>query len=57
MSRRKLCRNVKERFDNMTNNLTLKFDSIEHFSSTCDIWSTKYRSFIAVTLHWVNNLI
>lgn len=32
-----------------------EFESVEYFCATADIWSTKHKSFLGVTLHWIDD--
>ena len=53
MSRRTLERHITKLYDNVNIYLKEKFKGIEWVMTTADIWSTKYRSFIGITAHWV----
>lgn len=53
MSRRSLGRKVEDKYLDLIEELKEKFKSIKYFTSTADIWSTKHRSFMGVTLHYV----
>lgn len=53
-SRSAVTRGLVERYDAMVTSLKTNLASIEHLSTTADIWSTKHRSFLGMTIHWVS---
>lgn len=53
MSRRTLGRRLTEVNDDAKTKLTKSFKSVEYLASTADVWSTKHRSFLGVTVHYV----
>ncbi|XP_046390803.1 uncharacterized protein LOC124159200 isoform X1 [Ischnura elegans] len=55
MSRRTMGRKLNLMFENVNQNLASKFTEIQFMTSTADIWSTKHRSFLGVTAHWIND--
>lgn len=54
MSRRTLGRKIKEDCISVTERLVQMFQNIKFICTTADIWSTKHRSFMGVTAHWID---
>lgn len=40
--------------ETMNNQLIKRFSNIDYISLTADIWSSKHRSFMGVTAHWID---
>jgi len=55
-SRRTLGRRIDDDYNCAVEYLKQTFQSINYISTTADIWSTKHKSFIGVTAHWVKKL-
>ena len=55
MSRRKLARYLVEEEKRMKITLKNKIDGLSHICLTADIWSSRHRSFLGVTVHWVSS--
>lgn len=53
MSRRKLGRKITDFYQATNKSMKDHLKSIHYLCTTADIWSTKYRSFLGVTVHWV----
>uniref|UniRef100_A0A1Y1N367 hAT-like transposase RNase-H fold domain-containing protein n=1 Tax=Photinus pyralis TaxID=7054 RepID=A0A1Y1N367_PHOPY len=56
MSRRTLGRNIDKSYAETMQKLKTILQNINHVSTTADIWSTKHKSFMGVTAHWVYRL-
>lgn len=54
MSRHVLKTKIDWLFEKEKNKLINIFSAIEHIGVTCDIWSSKHRSFMGVTAHWID---
>ncbi|XP_063380400.1 uncharacterized protein LOC134667023 [Cydia fagiglandana] len=54
MSRRTLGRKIDTAQKTVTDKLISIFSKLDYVSTTADIWSTKTRSFLGVTAHWIN---
>ncbi|XP_024869998.1 uncharacterized protein LOC112453440 [Temnothorax curvispinosus] len=54
MSRRTLSRKIEEDRISVTEQLLQVFQNVKFICSTADIWSTKHRSFMGVTAHWID---
>lgn len=54
MSRNTLKSKIDLLFESQRNELIKVFSKIEHIGITADIWSSKHRSFMGVTAHWIN---
>lgn len=52
-SRRTLSRLVETSATEMMVKITNRLNSLPYICTTADIWSTKHRSFMGVTAHWV----
>ena len=52
-SRRTLSKLVETSTSEMMVKIKNKLRSLSHICTTADIWSTKHRSFMGVTAHWV----
>ncbi|KYN01440.1 hypothetical protein ALC62_07790 [Cyphomyrmex costatus] len=52
-SRRTLVRRIDNDYNRIVNNLKQTLQSIKYISTTADIWSTKHKSFMGVTAHWI----
>lgn len=53
MSRRVVGRRLSEATENVKMGLKASLQHQKHVCTTADIWSTKHRSFMGVTVHWV----
>lgn len=42
-------------FDELAN-MKKEFEAVKYFCATADIWSTKRKSFMGVTVHWVDEI-
>ena len=40
----------------MESKLKLTFESLDHVSSTADIWSTNNKSYFGMTVHWIDSI-
>lgn len=56
ISRPTLTSMLQERFEEMQNNLRQKLESIEYVGTTADIWSVSRRSYMGMTIHWLDPL-
>jgi len=54
MSRRTLSRKIEEDSISVTEQLLQVFQNVKFICTTADIWSTKHRSFMGVTAHWID---
>uniref|UniRef100_A0A1Y1N7S0 HAT C-terminal dimerisation domain-containing protein n=2 Tax=Photinus pyralis TaxID=7054 RepID=A0A1Y1N7S0_PHOPY len=54
MSRRTLGRNIDKSYAETMQKLKTILQNINHVSTTADIWSTKHKSFMGVTAHWIS---
>lgn len=54
MSRHALKSKIDWTFETEKNKLIRIFSEIEYIGITCDIWSSKHRSFMGVTAHWID---
>lgn len=54
-SRRTLVRRINDDYNRIVENLKQILQNIKYISTTADIWSTKHKSFMGVTAHWVKN--
>jgi len=54
ISRRKLSRNLVDDKKRLKTLLRIKIENLSHICLTADIWSTRHRSFLGVTVHWVS---
>jgi len=59
MSRRTVGRRINDNYNNVLNSLKLFFQTHceVRVCTTADIWSTKHRSVIGITAHWVKLII
>lgn len=55
MSRRSLGRKIETRFNTSIQNLKSELEKVNYLCTTADVWSAKRRSFIGVTVHWIND--
>lgn len=55
MSRHILKTKIDFTSETQKNNLIKLFSTIDHIGITADIWSSKHRSFLGVTAHWIDN--
>lgn len=53
MSRRTLGRKIEISHNEIMEKLINILSEVEYISTTADIWSTKSRSYLGVTAHWV----
>lgn len=53
-SRRTLTRRIKDEFTAVKSSVKNTLSEVAHVSTTADIWSAKTRSFIGVTVHWLD---
>lgn len=56
MSRRTVGRKVEEDYKLVTEQLSELLQKVQFISTTADIWSTKHRSFMGVTAHWIDEI-
>lgn len=54
MSRRTLGRMLDDEYSSMKRTLTEKFSTLSHVCTTTDAWSANNRSFLGVTIHWID---
>ncbi|KYN00540.1 hypothetical protein ALC62_08684 [Cyphomyrmex costatus] len=54
-SRRLLTREFDNLYDKINSTIREKIEKIDFVCTTADIWSTKKRSFLGVTAHWIND--
>lgn len=54
MSRHMLKSKIDLTFESQRNHLIKIFSAIDHIGITADIWSSKHRSFMGVTAHWID---
>lgn len=54
ISRRTLSRKIEEDYISVTGQLLQIFQNVKFICTTADIWSTKHRSFMGVTAHWID---
>lgn len=54
MSRHTLNSKIDCLFEAMKNQLIVRFSNVEHIGLTADIWSSKHRSFMGMTAHWID---
>ena len=54
MSRRSVGRAIHSSFSKMKEGIRQQLQKGKPICTTADIWSTKHRSFIGVTAHWVS---
>lgn len=54
MSRKTLVKRIDKKMKRMKNNLKQQLKSINHVCTTVDIWSSRQRSFIGATCHWLD---
>lgn len=52
-SRRSVGRHISELATNVHTTLKEKLAAQDYLCTTADIWSTKHRSFMGITVHWV----
>lgn len=45
---------IKEKFDAMISNLKIRLHDIDFVATTADIWSSGRRSYLEVTIHWID---
>jgi len=59
ISRRTVGRRINDNYNKVSNYLKLFFQTHSEIRvcTTADIWSTKHRSFIGITAHWVKLII
>lgn len=55
MSRRTLGRMITEFFDEETTLVKQELNQVKHVCTTVDIWSGRRRSFLGVTVHWIDS--
>lgn len=54
MSRRQLSRKLVDKEKTVISRLQCKIESLDYICLTADVWSTRHRSFLGVTAHWVS---
>lgn len=54
MSRRTLSRKIESQTSSIIKKLIITLQNIKYVCTTADIWSTKHRSFMGVTAHWID---
>ncbi|XP_077513696.1 uncharacterized protein LOC144124718 isoform X2 [Amblyomma americanum] len=54
ISRRTLGRRIDEEWEKMLGDVRLKLSDQDYVATTADIWSTPHRSFMGVTVHWID---
>lgn len=54
-SRKTLYEKLKHNFEECKSNLTQMLSDVKHVCLTADIWSSKTRSFLGTTIHWLDN--
>nr|XP_012226038.1 PREDICTED: uncharacterized protein LOC105674340 isoform X1 [Linepithema humile] len=52
-SRRTLGRRIDDDYNRTVEHLKQTLQNVNYISTTADIWSTKHKSFIGVTAHWI----
>ena len=57
MSRRTLSRKIDETVKNCMESIKAKVKDQLHVCTTVDVWSTKARSFLGVTVHWIDKVM
>ena len=55
VSRRTLGRNISAAAAEIFTKISEELKKHDNLCTAADIWSTKHRSFMGVTIHWVNN--
>ncbi|XP_054711079.1 uncharacterized protein LOC129220674 [Uloborus diversus] len=55
MSRRTLGRRIGKHYETQVAKIKLELQEVPYVCTTIDIWSSKKRSFIGVTAHWITN--
>ena len=53
MSRRKLTRLIDQKHKTSMSKIKSELKAARYVCTTADIWSTRQRSFLGVTAHWV----
>lgn len=54
MSRRSLVRKIEDEYEVTVTKLKSNLNNIQYVCTTADIWSTKRRSYLGVTCHWID---
>lgn len=54
MSRRTLKSRIDHLFESMKSQLIERFSKTDYIAITADIWSSKHRSFMGITAHWID---
>jgi len=54
MSRRSLSRKIETRFNTGIEKLKNALEKVNYLCTTADVWSAKRRSFMGVTVHWID---
>jgi len=54
MSRRSLSRKIETRFNTSIEKLKSALEKVNYLCTTADVWSAKRRSFMGVTVHWID---
>ncbi|KAB0804457.1 hypothetical protein PPYR_01427 [Photinus pyralis] len=54
MDRSVAVKKINVMYENTCNDLKLEISKVGHVCTTADIWSSKSRSFLGVTCHWLN---
>ncbi|CAI6375146.1 unnamed protein product [Macrosiphum euphorbiae] len=53
MCRQTLMQNIDKSFNILFDKLKSKLNSVEHLTTTADAWSTFKRSYLGITVHWI----
>jgi len=56
-SRGSIVRQMEEKFNEMQTNLKMELNAQQFFCTTADIWSTRTRSFMGITIHYVSFIL
>jgi len=54
LSRRKLGKKIQDLFEENKGNIVNDIKDIKYVCTTTDVWSSKKRSFLGVTIHWID---
>lgn len=55
MSRRTLGRRIEKHYETQVAKIKSELEEVPYVCTTIDIWSSKKRSFIGITAHWITN--
>lgn len=56
LSRRELCRRIKQRYYDQMAKLKERIAHINYFGTTADVWTSGARRAMGLTLHWVGGI-